>query len=1044
MFNADRPASERACDFVMQKRPSTAINTLPIPIVLPSALLALVLLSNASFLPRHLALCTVPSWHLLAGFTFTSSRHAMRARFAALLPSFLVAICLHAILQSSSLRHPFATPLLSLILPYLPKDWRYPPTSEPLPLPMLIPGILISAAAFPTLLEVLPQSRPGRALRLKMQMLVALFFAFVAKYQSLSNSYAVVNLFEMMVYIPFKIHLPAFIAGILLARIHQSEEMSTNPPGPHHGDSTRTTALKVCSVFCGCLMAGVLALPQPVSEYKAELLLIPLCALILCTSKLSADLNVDTRYTPALSETHAPVSHANELQESYVLPELECAFLFGLSVYVCQNFVWRILADVLCADDGGSVPSFCVRSFPEWLGSAEQSSRAFPFRSNLRPAFSIFGLTLGLVSCTLCYTVLRLCLHFLQSESILSKLRSVSVLPTWYTGVGSPCLDASDHGTQPSRRPTDPPSHEIDHPHFCSFRRRIGRFEAFCKCLLYVVGCFSLIGFIWFLNTPLTYRRADKGIESYLCAMTSGMLRCLDPKDFDAEEYTRVKSPVYHFVLDVLRWVSLLCLPVLLCNVVGHMLFPRILWRTLPAVQHMLSASNGRECATSADLSDCVKDLDMNFTLFIRYVTRGNNPRLVARNARDAEYILRQSGLPESKYVVEIVTDKPLNHGSDDALNQRVVEIVVPSWYKTPHGALFKARALNYAIGASSARDFDWIVHLDEETRFDFHTVAAILLHCGKETHAVRVAQSKQWPNIGQGPILFGQAMSSMAWRQASASTCQGNWITTLADSSRVSDDCGRFRVQYEFGEMWAGMHGSFVVAANCVEKHITFDHGVEGSIAEDAFFALLARSRTVRFSWIDAFMYEQSPFTFADFVKQRARWLVGGIMACRSEKIPWRARATMGSLLTLWSLMPFTILALIATLILEQLEPLRAEDRWYFGVLLPLTAATSLWSYVLGFFVSYSVRDLGLFRFITLLYLQIVLAPVFGAMEVSGVMYGLWNFEQLSVCFHIVQKDGDCSQDFRLRSIDSLSSTSDKESSVFHRRDECTPLLPS
>jgi hypothetical protein len=73
------------------------------------------------------------------------------------------------------------------------------------------------------------------------------------------------------------------------------------------------------------------------------------------------------------------------------------------------------------------------------------------------------------------------------------------------------------------------------------------------------------------------------------------------------------------------------------------------------------------------------------------------------------------------------------------------------------------------------------------------------------------------------------------------------NWITTLADSLRVADDYGKFRVQFEMNECWVGMHGSFVVAQNAVEQLTTFDHGAEGSITEDAYFALVAREMGVR-----------------------------------------------------------------------------------------------------------------------------------------------------------------------------------------------------
>ena len=54
-----------------------------------------------------------------------------------------------------------------------------------------------------------------------------------------------------------------------------------------------------------------------------------------------------------------------------------------------------------------------------------------------------------------------------------------------------------------------------------------------------------------------------------------------------------------------------------------------------------------------------------------------------------------------------------------------MLEVVVPSDYKCPNGA-FKARALHWGALGRSARRHDWIIHMDEETRFDVDTVSAL------------------------------------------------------------------------------------------------------------------------------------------------------------------------------------------------------------------------------------------------------------------------------------------------------------------------------
>ena len=214
-----------------------------------------------------------------------------------------------------------------------------------------------------------------------------------------------------------------------------------------------------------------------------------------------------------------------------------------------------------------------------------------------------------------------------------------------------------------------------------------------------------------------------------------------------------------------------------------------------------------------------------------------------------------------------------------------VNEIVVPSDYKVyddlGHETKYKARALHYAIHNGGARKHDWIIHLDEETRFDERTVRTVLQHAMEENAAVRHGQKKHG-NIGQGVILYGTGR---------VGTIQ-HWITTLADSIRVADDFGKFRFQYELNEPLIGMHGSFVVASQDVEAAVGFHHGLAGSITEDAHFALLARGKHgVKFSWVDSFMFEQSPFGMMDFIMQRRRWFGGLWLVCKDDRIPLQQR---------------------------------------------------------------------------------------------------------------------------------------------------------
>eukprot|EP00172_Hildenbrandia_rubra_P000444 Plantae.Rhodophyta-Hildenbrandia_rubra.ctg12165.p1 GENE.Plantae.Rhodophyta-Hildenbrandia_rubra.ctg12165~~Plantae.Rhodophyta-Hildenbrandia_rubra.ctg12165.p1 ORF type:complete len:837 (-),score=87.56 Plantae.Rhodophyta-Hildenbrandia_rubra.ctg12165:370-2556(-) len=609
------------------------------------------------------------------------------------------------------------------------------------------------------------------------------------------------------------------------------------------------------------------------------------------------------------------------------------------------------------------------------------------------------------------------------------------------------------------------------HPSWC--RAEPPSTESAVRLFLYYGGMVIFFVGYWKLSVPI-FHLARVRRNPILCLFPRFATICESAKPI-VNMHDAPRSVDRFF--SVFKWATFFSLPGMLLNILGHVIFPRALWKPIPSVTAMLSnsvskkrsdeelkASDFEKSSLHSDISfvsqsslesmtlfephfvrpyresvesdtsitsetDSSEDrrmravsqlYDMDFVLYVRYVTRGTNPHLMAANVAHSARVLQDSGFSSPSYIIEVVTDHSLPTVLDKYYECKVRTIVVPESYEPPNGAKFKARALSYAIQESFARDYDWIVHLDEETVFDVDAVTAVMHHCGRENYVSRISRTQPFPRIGQGPIVYGRQMElrlcqevnalvkhdTEEGRDPSTRTQSGNWITTLADSYRVADDCGRFRFQYECGEAWVGMHGSFVVVANIVEKLVTFDHGEDGSIAEDAYFAMLARSQNVRFRWIDSLMYEQSPFTYRDFVKQRSRWLVGGLKVCFSPKIPWKQRLIMGVPTMLWAFMPFGYTAMAIVIIFGSGNP--ANNYLYYNVLLPGTAAVSSWCYALGFAVTYRLKRLGFVRYFVLLYIQMMLTPLFGAMEVSAVCYALWNFASLSVGFHVVQKE-DC-----------------------------------
>ena len=130
-------------------------------------------------------------------------------------------------------------------------------------------------------------------------------------------------------------------------------------------------------------------------------------------------------------------------------------------------------------------------------------------------------------------------------------------------------------------------------------------------------------------------------------------------------------------------------------------------------------------------LPESVAAQDLQARLFFRIVTRGKNPDLVKDNVRKACEVLRSTCLPSWQWKVEVATDNPLNlHEMNDP---NVDELLTPADYVCPKGGKYKARALHHAVMISSAREDDWVIHLDEESSFDQETVKYIYAHCAKE-----------------------------------------------------------------------------------------------------------------------------------------------------------------------------------------------------------------------------------------------------------------------------------------------------------------------
>jgi len=352
-----------------------------------------------------------------------------------------------------------------------------------------------------------------------------------------------------------------------------------------------------------------------------------------------------------------------------------------------------------------------------------------------------------------------------------------------------------------------------------------------------------------------------------------------------------------------------------------------------------------------------------------RVVTRGDFPELVRNNVYRNINTCQDAGL--TNYFIEVVTDKTISLVE----NEFTREVVVPSSYKTRSGAMFKARALQYALEdhVNILKDTDWIVHLDEETILTEGSVNGIVNFICEGNH-----------QFGQGVITY-------------ANDGIVNLMLTLCDTHRVAEDMGKIQFQLNVLHMpIMGWKGSYVVALAGAERKVSFDNGPDSSIAEDAYFGLLAASQGYSFSFVEGDMWEKSPFNCLDFL-QRKRWLQGILLVAHSSQIPWRYRILIFVTVYSWATAPLLLFS-------YAMQP-------FFPVVLPKVVNYcasfngSLWIYlyIYGTFRSFSVRKLGLSRVLFYVWIGKLAIPIKLVLETAAVVWGITAPKHK---FFVVKKD--------------------------------------
>jgi egghead protein (zeste-white 4 protein) len=354
-----------------------------------------------------------------------------------------------------------------------------------------------------------------------------------------------------------------------------------------------------------------------------------------------------------------------------------------------------------------------------------------------------------------------------------------------------------------------------------------------------------------------------------------------------------------------------------------------------------------------------------------RIVSRGTNREALGKTVDSV--FTTMADYPNCRFEVETVTDVDPELPARPGLRC----IVTPTDYQTPQRARFKARALHYAAYASPTTDGTWVVFLDEESHITRSAVEGIWAFVDEQT--ARDADGDR-PKIGQGCIVYHRDLDEQTF-------------LTLADTIRTGDDLGRFYLQHRLGLTLFGLHGSYIVCRNDLVRRIGFDFGDQGSITEDAFFALVAMEQGERCGWVDGIIEEQSTRSIPDFIKQRRRWFVGLLKVVRYAPVRRWWRVPLGISVGLWAI---SWMGQLITYLNFFVDPAIR----YIG---NACFAYYVTQYVLGLRVNLDhYGETNVLRRLRLYVSLLVLLPVFSILEAAGVVYGLVKPE---TGFHVVKK---------------------------------------
>lgn len=180
-------------------------------------------------------------------------------------------------------------------------------------------------------------------------------------------------------------------------------------------------------------------------------------------------------------------------------------------------------------------------------------------------------------------------------------------------------------------------------------------------------------------------------------------------------------------------------------------------------------------------------------------------------------------------------------------------------------------------------------------------------------------------------------------------------------------------------------------------ERQVSFDNGLDGSVAEDCFFAMKAYKEGYSFNFVEGEMWEKSPFSLGDFVQQRKRWLQGILLVVHSQAIPLRHKLLLAISCYSWVTMPFST----SNVVLAALCPIPCPPLMDF--ICAFIGAVNIYMYVFGVVKSFSLYRFGMLRFLLCICGALCTIPFNILIENVAVIWGLFGHKHR---FYVVNKE--------------------------------------